>query len=169
MPKLRSFGEWQLKKLMSRKVAASYLNAALSDSPESFLKALRKLAQAHQMARVAKEAGVQRETLYRSLSEQGNPTLDTLYSVLNAIGLKILISDNAASSSFQPPTPTSINVSREIGKGEPESGSQQLARGLNIRNELGPGIDDDLVADALIPSQNNFAKTGLGANSWNQR
>jgi hypothetical protein len=43
------------------------------------------------MAKVARDAGVQRETLYRSLSSQGNPTLDTLSSILKAVGLKIYI------------------------------------------------------------------------------
>ena len=43
------------------------------------------------MSRVAKDAGVQRETLYRSFSEQGNPTFETLSSVLGALGMKIPI------------------------------------------------------------------------------
>ncbi len=42
------------------------------------------MTQAHQMTKVAKDSGVQRETLYRSLSEQGNPTLQTLTLVLGA-------------------------------------------------------------------------------------
>jgi probable addiction module antidote protein len=71
--------------------ASAYLNAALEDSPEAFLKALRNVAQARQMSKVAKEAGIQRETLYRSFSEQGNPTFETLSSVLGALGMKISI------------------------------------------------------------------------------
>jgi hypothetical protein len=43
------------------------------------------------MSKVAKDAGVQRETLYRSLSEQGNPTIGTLDAVLKAVGLRIAI------------------------------------------------------------------------------
>jgi probable addiction module antidote protein len=43
------------------------------------------------MSKVAKESGLQRETLYRSLSEKGNPTLDTLTGVLAALDLKIEI------------------------------------------------------------------------------
>jgi DNA-binding phage protein len=39
-----------------------YLNAALEDSPQVSLTALKNVAQARQMARVAKDAGVQRET-----------------------------------------------------------------------------------------------------------
>jgi hypothetical protein len=42
------------------------------------------------MTSVAKEAGVQRETLYRSLSETGNPTLTTFESVLSVCGVEIV-------------------------------------------------------------------------------
>jgi probable addiction module antidote protein len=43
------------------------------------------------MASVAREAGIQRETLYRAFSEQGNPTFETLSSVLGALGMKLSI------------------------------------------------------------------------------
>jgi probable addiction module antidote protein len=46
------------------------------------------------MAQVAKEAGIQRETLYRAFSEQGNPTFETLSSVLGALGMKLSIAPN---------------------------------------------------------------------------
>jgi transcriptional regulator with XRE-family HTH domain len=56
-----------------------------------FLKALLNVAQAHQVAAIAQKAGVQRESIYRAFSEEGNPTLGTLDSVLNALGLRIEI------------------------------------------------------------------------------
>jgi probable addiction module antidote protein len=49
------------------------------------------VAEAGRMARVAKKAGVRRESLYRTLSDRGNPRLDTLNSVLSALGLGIAI------------------------------------------------------------------------------
>ncbi|HEV8717012.1 MAG TPA: addiction module antidote protein [Candidatus Binatia bacterium] len=89
MPKTtREYRSWQLDTLSDPQLAASYLNAAMNDSPEMFLKALRNVAQAHQMTRVAKEAGVKRESLYRALSTEGNPTLDTLVSVLSVLKIK---------------------------------------------------------------------------------
>ena len=92
MPKrTRRDREWQLDKLSDPEIAASFLNAALEDSMEVFLSALGKVAQANQISKVAKESGVQRETLYRSLSERGNPTLDTLTGVLSALDLRISI------------------------------------------------------------------------------
>jgi len=86
-----SYRQSLLKALLVPSEASAYLNAALEDSPEAFLKALRNVAQARQMTKVAKDAGIQRETLYHSFSEQGNPTLETLSSVLGALGMKISI------------------------------------------------------------------------------
>ena len=56
------------------------------------LAALGDVAQANQMSKVAKESGVQRESLYRSLSKRSNPTLHTLTGVLAALGLKLTVS-----------------------------------------------------------------------------
>ena len=96
--KTSSYRQSLLAALLDPAEASAYLNAALEDSPQAFLKAVRNVAQSRQMVKVAKDAGVQRETLYRSLSEQGNPTFETLSSVLAALGMKISItpSDFAA-------------------------------------------------------------------------
>jgi probable addiction module antidote protein len=92
MPKTtKPYLSWQLEKLSDPEIAASFLNESLEESTEVFLSALGKVAQANQMSKVAKESGVQRETLYRSLSERGNPTLDTLTGVLSALDLRISI------------------------------------------------------------------------------
>jgi probable addiction module antidote protein len=90
--KTSSYRQSLLAALLDPAEASAYLNAALEDSPQAFLKAVRNVAQSRQMVKVAKDAGVQRETLYRSLSEQGNPTFETLSSVLAALGMKISIS-----------------------------------------------------------------------------
>ena len=87
--KTRPYRESLLNALADPNEAAHYLNAAIEDSPEMFLKALRNVAQARQMAKVAREAGVTRESLYRATSEAGNPTLETLLSILQAMDLKM--------------------------------------------------------------------------------
>jgi probable addiction module antidote protein len=73
--------------------AAEYLRAALEeeDEPRVLLLVLRHLAQARGIARVAKAAGIERESLYRALSEHGNPRLSTLVAVTKAIGLKLTV------------------------------------------------------------------------------
>lgn len=103
MPKrTRSYSAWRLEKLSDPRIAADYLNAAIGDSREVFLKALRNVSQAQQVAKVAREAGVKRESLYRALSEQGNPTLDTLHSVLDVLGLKMEIKAKKSSAARPP-------------------------------------------------------------------
>jgi len=89
--KTRPYREVLLANLTDPIEAEGYLNAVLEEYPEGFLKALRNVAQARQMAKVAQEAGIQRESLYRVLAEGGNPTLETLTAVLKAVGLKISI------------------------------------------------------------------------------
>jgi probable addiction module antidote protein len=73
--------------------AAEYLKAALEDGdePRVLLIALRHLAQAQGIAKVARAAGIERESLYRALSAQGNPRLSTLVAVTKAIGLKLTV------------------------------------------------------------------------------
>ena len=73
--------------------AAEYLRAALEDEdePRVLLIALRHLAQAQGVAKVAKAAGIERESLYRALSERGNPRLSTLFAVTKAVGLRLTV------------------------------------------------------------------------------
>ncbi len=74
--------------------AAEYLRAALdeSDDPKVLLIALRRIAESRGgIAKVAKTAGIERESLYRALSAEGNPRLSTLLAVTRAIGLKLTV------------------------------------------------------------------------------
>jgi probable addiction module antidote protein len=74
--------------------AAQYLRAALEDQgePRVLLVALRHIAEARGgVAKVAKAAGVERESLYRALSPRGNPRLTTLMAVAKAVGLKLTV------------------------------------------------------------------------------
>lgn len=72
--------------------AAAYLSAAIADSREAFLIALRDVAEAKQgMSQLANRARVNRESLYRALSEDGNPRFSTLESVLDALGMGLSI------------------------------------------------------------------------------
>ena len=76
------------------KFAAEYLKAALEDTeePAVLLIALRRIAEARGgIAKVAKVAGIERESLYRALSARGNPRLSTLVAVTKAVGLKLTV------------------------------------------------------------------------------
>ena len=75
-----------------QELAAEYLNAAAAeDDPRIYLTALRTVAEAQGMAKVAKAAGVPRESVYRALSEGGNPRFDTLQAILRAAGFKLAV------------------------------------------------------------------------------
>jgi probable addiction module antidote protein len=82
--------EWLMAQLADAEFAAEYLNAASEDDdPKTYLTAMRKVVEARGgMATVAEKASLSRETLYRTLSARGNPTIKTLTAVLKATGLK---------------------------------------------------------------------------------
>jgi probable addiction module antidote protein len=84
--------------LKTKKDIVAYLNAALEDGhPAVLLEALRNVAQARGgMAALAKAAGVSRESLYRTLSLRGNPKIDTVVTLLRALGLKLTIDQRKA-------------------------------------------------------------------------
>jgi len=73
--------------------AAEYLNDLLQDGePADLLVALRQIADANGGVRaVAKEAELNANQLYRTLSQQGNPELRSLFAVLKALGLRLAI------------------------------------------------------------------------------
>lgn len=72
--------------------AAAYLNAALDDGTQNvFLMALRDVAKAHGLTRLARETTLNRENLYRILSEEGNPQLSSLKNLLDSLDLKLAI------------------------------------------------------------------------------
>jgi probable addiction module antidote protein len=90
MPKRTSnYRDSLMRDLLDPAEAATYLNAAIDDpEEETLLLALRDVAEAHQLARVANEAGIARESIYRTLSATGNPRTTTLRSIVRVLGLR---------------------------------------------------------------------------------
>jgi probable addiction module antidote protein len=90
-----SHDDYMLRKLREDpKFAVEYLKVALEDTeePAVLLIALRRIAEARGgIAKVAKAAGIERESLYRALSAKGNPRLSTLVAVTKAVGLKLTV------------------------------------------------------------------------------
>jgi len=70
----------------------AYLEAAIqaSDSAQNIAHALGVVARARNTSQLAREAGISREGLYKALSENGNPRLETVVQVARALGLKIV-------------------------------------------------------------------------------
>ncbi len=94
-----SYDEDLAERLKDPEYAVEYLRATMeeSDMPELFLAALRNVADSHGIAQVAEHAALNRESLYRMLSKDGNPTLKSLYAVLDALNLKLSIEPKVAS------------------------------------------------------------------------
>ena len=71
---------------------AAYLDAWLSDAPDDLpgiARALGDIARAKGMAEVARVAGLSRESLYRALSADGNPSFATILKVTKALGVQL--------------------------------------------------------------------------------
>jgi len=71
---------------------AAYLDAWLEEAPDDvagIARALGDLARAKGMTQVARDAGLSRESLYRALSADGNPSLATVLKVIKALGLQL--------------------------------------------------------------------------------
>jgi len=73
------------------------LNDALESGEAGYIAvALGVIARSEGMTKIAEKSGVKRQALYRSLSEDGNPTLETLLGVLSALDLRLAVKEGAA-------------------------------------------------------------------------
>jgi probable addiction module antidote protein len=71
---------------------AAYLDAWLEEAPDDaagIARALGDIARAKGMTRVARDAGLSRESLYKALSADGNPSFATVLKVARALGLRL--------------------------------------------------------------------------------
>jgi probable addiction module antidote protein len=70
---------------------AAYLDAWLEEAPEDaagIARALGDIARAKGMTQVARDAGLSRESLYKALGANGNPTFATVLKVAKALGVR---------------------------------------------------------------------------------
>ncbi len=93
MTKSKSYQAELIASLRDSREAAEYLNAALEEEDlELFLLALRNVAEAQGgMAQLADKTKLNRESLYKMLSERGNPELRSLEALLHALGLRLAV------------------------------------------------------------------------------
>ena len=78
--------------LDSDEAMVEYLNAALEEQdPAFFAKAIGDVARARGMTAIAEASGVGRQSLYRALSSDGNPRLETLFRVLETLDLRLAV------------------------------------------------------------------------------
>jgi probable addiction module antidote protein len=78
--------------LDSDEAIAAYLTEALESNDPGFIAdSLGVVARARGMTQVARDAGLSRESLYRTLGPEGNPELSTLLRVLGVLGLRLAV------------------------------------------------------------------------------
>lgn len=88
------YSDYLFEELKNVEFATEYLNSALEENNEqSFLIAVRNIAQAHGIAMggLAKKTRINRVNLYKMLSKKGNPLLVNVKAILGALGFKIAI------------------------------------------------------------------------------
>lgn len=87
----KNYDEILLEELRDPELAADYLSAAIEDgSMDEFLVALRNVADAHGGVGVLADiTDLNRQSLYKMLSEEGNPTLGSLIALLKAVGINL--------------------------------------------------------------------------------
>jgi transcriptional regulator with XRE-family HTH domain len=106
------------------------------------------------MAKVAEAAGVQRETIYRMLSETGNPRLSSLWDLFPALGLRISFEPIFESPERQSGTSSAIDAAikkalgQERAEGEP-GGITNIAKWKITHQQVGRGYSAQEQAGAL--------------------
>jgi probable addiction module antidote protein len=99
MEKSRPFHDTLIELLKDPREAAAYLNAAFEEGDRRvFLQALREVAEATGgMSALARRAKLHRVNLYRILSKQGNPEIQSLENILKVFGLRLAVVENKPS------------------------------------------------------------------------
>ena len=90
-PRVRTVAYDVAEQLRTPEEMAAYLEAWLQEAPEDaggIARALGDIARAKGMSQVARDAGLSRESLYKALSETGNPSFATVLKVARALGVK---------------------------------------------------------------------------------
>jgi len=87
--KLREFDI--TRHLDSEEAIAIYLEEIIEDDPEMLITALGDIARTRGMTDLAQKTGIARESLYQALSENGNPTYNTIRKVLDAFGVRLSV------------------------------------------------------------------------------
>lgn len=78
--------------LDSEEMMAEYLVAAMEDeNPDVFLAALSDVAKARGIAQLAKDTGLGRESLYKSLAPGAKPRFDTIMKITKALGVPLAV------------------------------------------------------------------------------
>lgn len=87
----RSYKDSLYRRLQDNTEALNYIQAALEDSQDAFLVALKNVLEARNLSEIARKSDLDRGNIYRMLKEGGNPRLTSLDRILHALGLKLAV------------------------------------------------------------------------------
>jgi len=95
---METLSKWDMAEVLDTKEdIIACLEAALAQNNLKFLlETLGALARSQGMTQIAKELGVSREGLYKSLSPSGNPSFETVIGLLEVLGLRIKLEQKSA-------------------------------------------------------------------------
>lgn len=91
-PKTKTIAYDVAEQLRTPEEMAAYLDAWFEEAPDDaagIARALGDIARARGMAQVARDAGLSRESLYKALGENGNPSFATVLKVARALGVRL--------------------------------------------------------------------------------
>ena len=90
---LKDYNETYAHKMRDKTYLDAYLAACLAEGPETLYVGLRRAVQAREggFTWLARQTGLGRESLYRALRADGNPSFRTVYKVLTALGADVTV------------------------------------------------------------------------------
>jgi len=93
-----TFTKWDPVKYINTKEAViAHIEAVLEENDtELFLSVINDIARSKGMSKIARELGISREGLYRSLAPTGNPSFQTVFKLLDILGLRIKVEPKSA-------------------------------------------------------------------------
>jgi probable addiction module antidote protein len=87
-----SFHNYLIERLRDPLIACNYIAEAIEEHDPEYLKvALGDVVEAYGVGEISEKSGLSRQTIYKMLSEGGNPTYKNLVAILDAIGLEITV------------------------------------------------------------------------------
>lgn len=99
MAKGSEFSKHLKSKLLDPEFAAEYIVSAIEENDPDFLnQALADVVKAHGITDIADASGLARQAIYAMTSEEGNPTLQSINKLLNAVGLEIAVRPKQSAS-----------------------------------------------------------------------
>ena len=93
-----TFSDWDPAEIIDTKEdVVAFLEVALEENdPDFLLRTIGHIARSKGMTQIARELGVTRKGLYKSLAPDGNPSFKTVFKLLDLLGLQMKLEKKSA-------------------------------------------------------------------------